>query len=43
MDPADALGMLRLYGLYDVGETADGDPLGVPQRLLDAENEAATR
>ena len=39
MAPADLLGMLRLFGLYDVGKTAEGDPLGVPQGLLDAEDE----
>lgn len=37
MTPTDALGMLRLYGLYDVGRTAQGDPLEVPPRLLTAE------
>lgn len=37
--PADLLRILRIYGLYDVGETEDGRPLPVPQRLLDAETE----
>jgi 3-hydroxyacyl-[acyl-carrier-protein] dehydratase len=36
--PADVLSMLRLYGLYDVGETESGSPLDVPRRLLDAED-----
>ena len=35
--PADLLRILRLYGLYDVGETDDGIPLDIPQRLLEAE------
>lgn len=35
--PADVLSIVRLYGLYDVGETGDGTPLEVPQRMLDAE------
>ncbi len=35
--PADLLRMLRIYGLYDVGDTGDGSPLDIPQRLLDAE------
>ncbi len=35
--PADLIVMLRLYGLYDVGKTASGEPIAVPQRLLDAE------
>jgi hypothetical protein len=29
--------MLRLLGLYDVGRTADGQPLQVPAHLLEAE------
>jgi 3-hydroxyacyl-[acyl-carrier-protein] dehydratase len=37
ISPADVLSMLRLYGLYDVGETEGGSPLAVPRRLLDAE------
>jgi 3-hydroxyacyl-[acyl-carrier-protein] dehydratase len=35
--PADLLVLLRAYGLYDVGKTANGDPISVPQHLLDAE------
>ena len=38
IEPADLLRILRLYGLYDVGEADDGSPLDVPQRLLDAED-----
>jgi 3-hydroxyacyl-[acyl-carrier-protein] dehydratase len=38
ISPADILSMLRLYGLYDVGETDGGSPLDVPRRLLDAED-----
>ncbi|NQT16364.1 MAG: beta-hydroxyacyl-ACP dehydratase [Planctomycetes bacterium] len=37
--PDELLGMLRLYGLYDVAQTEAGDPLDVPQPLLDAERE----
>ena len=37
ISPADLLGMLRLYSLYDVAKTDEGDPLDVPQPLLDAE------
>lgn len=36
--PADLLRILRVYKLYDVGETEEGAPLNVPQRLLDAED-----
>ena len=36
--PADLLRILRVYRLYDVGETEDGSPLNVPQRMLDAED-----
>ena len=36
-DAADAAWML---GLYDVGVDQDGNPLKMPQRLLDAEQEA---
>jgi 3-hydroxyacyl-[acyl-carrier-protein] dehydratase len=39
ISPADLLGMLRLYSLYDVAKTDQGDPLDVPQPLLDAERE----
>ncbi len=38
--PADLLALLRLYGLYDVGQREDGDPLPIPQRLLAAERDA---
>ncbi len=40
IDPADTLVMLRLFGLYDVGRTVDGDPIDVPERLLQAERES---
>ena len=36
-DPAEFLGILRCYGLYDVGRKADGTPLEVPEHLLAAE------
>lgn len=35
--PADFLNMLRGFRLYDVGLDAAGNPLKIPQRLLDAE------
>jgi 3-hydroxyacyl-[acyl-carrier-protein] dehydratase len=35
--PADLLALLRLYGVYDLGQKADGRPLEIPQRLLAAE------
>ena len=38
IEPADLLRILRLYGLYDVGENENGSPLDIPQRLLDAED-----
>ena len=40
-DPAEFLGILRTYGLYDVGRTADGLPLDVPAHLLAAEQAMA--
>jgi 3-hydroxyacyl-[acyl-carrier-protein] dehydratase len=40
IDPADTLAMLRLFGLYDVGRTPAGEPLDVPDKLLDAERKA---
>jgi 3-hydroxyacyl-[acyl-carrier-protein] dehydratase len=36
-DPADFLAMIRTFGLYEVGVDANGQPLQVPQHLLDAE------
>jgi 3-hydroxyacyl-[acyl-carrier-protein] dehydratase len=38
--PADFASWLRMLGLYDVGVDQDGNPLKMPQRLLDAEQEA---
>jgi 3-hydroxyacyl-[acyl-carrier-protein] dehydratase len=35
--PADFLGALRSYKLYDVGKKADGSPLEPPQHLVEAE------
>lgn len=40
-DPAEFLGMLRSYGLYDVGRKTDGSPLDVPEHLLAAETAMA--
>ena len=40
--PSDVLALLRLYGLYDVGQREDGGPLEIPQRLLAAERDAIT-
>jgi 3-hydroxyacyl-[acyl-carrier-protein] dehydratase len=42
IEPADVLSMLRLYGLYDVGQTEGGDRLDIPQPLLDAEERRLT-
>jgi 3-hydroxyacyl-[acyl-carrier-protein] dehydratase len=36
-DPADFLSMVRIFGLYDVGVDANGQPLQVPPHLLAAE------
>jgi 3-hydroxyacyl-[acyl-carrier-protein] dehydratase len=36
-EPADVLGILRLFGLYQVGQTAEGDPLPIPEHLILAE------
>ena len=40
IDPSDMLATLRLFGLYDVGRTPAGDPLDVPDKLLDGERKA---
>ena len=37
ISPEDVLAMLRLYGLYDVGQTDQGTPISVPEHLLVAE------
>ncbi|MBA2113314.1 beta-hydroxyacyl-ACP dehydratase [Bremerella alba] len=39
--PADLLSMLRLLGLYEVGQAKDGSPLQPPQYMVDAELEQA--
>ena len=36
-DPADFLAMIRTFGLYEVGVDSAGQPLQVPQHLLEAE------
>jgi 3-hydroxyacyl-[acyl-carrier-protein] dehydratase len=36
-DPADFLRMLRLFELFEVGRTSDGQPLTIPEHLLAAE------
>ena len=38
-EPADFLRLLRLLRLYEVGRTADGEPLKIPDHLLQAEQE----
>lgn len=38
-DPADFLRMLRLLKLFDVGRSANGEPLKIPEHLLEAERE----
>ena len=40
-DPAEFLGILRSYGLYNVGKQSDGSPLRVPEHLLAAEQAMA--
>jgi 3-hydroxyacyl-[acyl-carrier-protein] dehydratase len=35
--PADLLCILRLFGMFDVGQTPDGQPLPVPAHMLEAE------
>ena len=40
IDPADMLATLRLWGLYDVGRTATGEPIDVAEKLLDGERQA---
>ena len=40
IDPADMLATLRLFGVYDVGRTVAGDPIDIPQKLLDGERRA---
>ena len=40
IDPADMLATLRLFGLYDVGRTATGEPLDVAEKLLEGERKA---
>ena len=40
VDPGEMLAMLRVFGLYDVGRTPAGDPLDVPDKLLDGERKA---
>ena len=38
--PADFLCMLRILRLYDVGRMPNGDPLTIPEHLLEAEKQA---
>lgn len=38
-EPADFLRLLRLLRLYEVGRTTDGEPLRIPDHLLQAEQE----
>lgn len=40
IDPADMLGTLRMFGMYDVAQTADGQPLGVAEKLAEGERRA---
>jgi len=42
VDPADTLILLRVLGLYDVGRTPEGEPIDVPQKLLEGERRAQT-
>lgn len=41
--PEDFAAMLRMLRLYDVGRDAEGNPLQMPQHLLDAEQAAIRR
>lgn len=38
--PADFLRMMRVFKLFEVGVDGQGNPLKIPQRLLDAEKRA---
>jgi 3-hydroxyacyl-[acyl-carrier-protein] dehydratase len=38
--PAEFLRMMRVFRLFEVGVDGDGEPLKIPQRLLDAERRA---
>ncbi len=38
-DPADFLRMLRLFDLFKVGRTQDGQPIEIPHHLLEAEQQ----
>jgi 3-hydroxyacyl-[acyl-carrier-protein] dehydratase len=38
--PADFLRMMRVFKLFEVGVDAEGQPLKIPQRLLDAEKQS---
>jgi 3-hydroxyacyl-[acyl-carrier-protein] dehydratase len=40
IDPADMLATLRIFGLYDVGRTATGEPLDVAEKLMEGERTA---
>jgi len=40
VDPAEMLVMLRVFGLYDVGRTPEGEPIDVPRKLLEGERRA---
>lgn len=40
IDPADMLATLRLFGLFDVGRTANGEPLNASDKLLEGERQA---
>ncbi len=40
IDPADMLASLRIFGLYDVGKTATGEPLDVAEKLQAGETAA---
>ena len=42
-EPVDFVAMLRAFHLYDVGRTADGQPLELPEFYADAERAAQTR
>jgi 3-hydroxyacyl-[acyl-carrier-protein] dehydratase len=39
-EPVDFVAMIRTFGMYDVGRTADGNPIELPPFYADAEREA---
>ncbi len=40
IDPETMLATLHTFGVYDVGRTPEGEPIDVPEKLLEAERQA---